>query len=96
MLGPAMTLSELAEGLAKLNEPNQGLRYHSGGVRRSAPRFNEYTGERLMPQLDPAELNVYGDRARFLMRLIENGPSLARLLEDAKVLAAELPPGPAG
>lgn len=92
MLGPSMTIAELAEGLAKLNEPNQGMSYHSGGPRRGAPKYDAYTGERIYPPHDPAELNVYGERAKFLHRLIENGPSLARLLEDAKTLAAELPP----
>lgn len=82
MLGPPMTLAELIAGLRTLNAPNQGMSYHSGGFRRGQPTYNAYTGERLTLRYDPAELNVYSDRAKFLHRLIENGEHLAALLSS--------------
>lgn len=86
-----MDRERLLAGLKGLNAPDQGMSYHGGGILRGAPKFDAYTGERLMPESRPAELTVYGERARFLYDLIKHGPALAKLLEDAKVLAAELP-----
>jgi hypothetical protein len=86
-----MDRNKLIKGLKALAEPNQGMSYHSGGFLRDGPKYNERTGERLAPDYRPASLSVYGDRAKFLYELIKCGPALAKLLEDAKDLAAELP-----
>ena len=80
MVGPEMSLTDLIEGLRTLNAPNQGMSYHSGGYRRGSPKYDAYTGKPLTPRYDPAEMNVYGERAQFLHRLIENGEQLAASL----------------
>jgi hypothetical protein len=86
-----MERDRLLSGLKGLNAPDQDMSYHSGGPLRDGPRFDDRTGARLPPDIRPASLTVYGERARFLYDLIKLGPKLADLLEDAKDLAAELP-----
>lgn len=66
-----MTREELMAGLATLDAPDQGMRYHSGGIVHDAPRYDSRTGEQLPPRVEAATLTVYGDRARFLYRLID-------------------------
>lgn len=77
-----MDLQKVIAGLRALNEPNQGMSYHAGGVVRGAPKYDEYTGQRLVPTFRSIELNVYGERARFLYELIQNSKALAELLDD--------------
>ncbi|MFX5084536.1 hypothetical protein ABTC40_18020, partial [Acinetobacter baumannii] len=57
-------------GLADLNKPDQGMRYHGGGFDHDAPAFDDQTGERLPPRHKDAELTLHGRRAQFIYRLI--------------------------
>ena len=75
-----MTYDQLVAGLAKLNAPDQGMRYHSGG-QIDGPRFDEVTGAPLPPRYKDAELTVHGERARFLYALIDNAPAILTTLE---------------
>lgn len=72
-----MTREDFLAGLATLNAPDQGMRYHSGGADHDAPSFDEATGDRLPPRFRDAELVVHGGRARFLYLLIENASAVA-------------------
>lgn len=78
-----MTIDELIEGLKGLNEPDQGMRYHSGGLIQHGPVFDEQTGERLPPRYKSPELTVYGERARFLYALIDNAADILAALHPA-------------
>ncbi|MFT4076463.1 MAG: hypothetical protein QM647_13135 [Asticcacaulis sp.] len=76
-----MTVSELIEGLKWLDNPDQGMRYFSGGIDDRGPKYDSETGERIWRGHKPAELTVGGQRAKFLHRLIRSAPNLAKLLE---------------
>jgi len=84
-----MTRDELIAGLATLNAPNQGMNYHAGGFVRGAPRYDQYTGERLSPPIRNAELTVYGERARFLYRLIDGADALLAALKPTTPAEAD-------
>lgn len=49
-----MTKEELMAGLATLDAPDQGMRYHSGGIVSDAPRYDSRTGEELPLRVEVA------------------------------------------
>lgn len=75
-----MDIGTFLKGLETLDAPNQGMSYHGGGYRRGAPKYDEFSGERLTPRYDAAELNVYSDRAVFLHDLIRGADELRAAL----------------
>lgn len=75
-----MNHEDFIKGLASLSNPDQGMRYHGGGLVQTGPRFDEQSGERLTPRYRHAELTVYGDRAKFLYALIADADKLSEAL----------------
>lgn len=68
-------LEELADKLATINAPDQGMSYHGG--RNGEQRYDERTGARYWTRTEPATLTVYGERARILLDIIQRGPEIA-------------------
>lgn len=68
----------LASRVEALNNPNQGMTYT--GDTYGERRFDSITGEPYFTASRPATLTVYGDRAKTLLKIIENCEGVAAAL----------------
>lgn len=66
------------DAVARLNEPNQGLRYSAHDYGRE--KYDTDTGEPYYTPSRPATLTIYGERAETVMAIIENCQDVAAAL----------------
>ncbi len=65
----------IARRIAKLNAPDQGMRYIGG--HHGERRYDEMTGKPYITRSQPSSLTIYGERAETVMAIIKHCEAIA-------------------
>lgn len=68
------------DAIARLNEPNQGLRYAAAD--HGHRKYDPDTGKPYYTRSQPATLTIYGERAETVMAIIEHCQDVAAALHE--------------